>query len=516
MPDLPEINLYGPHWRQCGPWYYRGHALRGEAVFHPTDLPDTTQTEDFARLCRELNGSFALLYRDDNRLLAGVDRCRSLPLFYSPGLVTDQPAAAGQLPDPRLLADNCWPDLEFLPGRRTIFPATESLYPAEYLSVDEKGLRIAAYHRHDLDKASSAGLTELSRELAGHLRTAAARAIRLSGGRPLTVLLSAGYDSRILLAALCEQLSGEKRPAALTYGLPGGSIDRRTAEVCEQLRVERTFVDYGDAGHAEFLAAHYPQLIRAGGNGQSVPQEQDFHAVGWAGKNGKLPEDSLLLPGICGDFQAGSFVPPFALRTARSRRKAEREAWLLSRLAGRMDGAEAARRYHGMLGEDSLPVNSSEREVVGWAERIFIRERVAKQTTTTLRGYDQLGYDYLLPLWDNDFIDFWRKVPLGLRRYQTLYRHCLREHFFLPAGIAYGDEPGRVLPNPTRRLRTLLPAGLANAVLPLTRTEDDDLMLPAVRTWAGRWVPTDRQAAAGTNEVLGWATGAEWQTNQGR
>ncbi len=511
MPDLPEVNLFGPHWRQFGRWHYRGRALRGETMLDPAELPETMEPAGFARLCRELNGCFALIYRDDRCLLAGVDRCRSIPLFYGPGLVTDRPAAAGLTPDPRLLADNCWPDLEFLPGRRTIFIGTESLCPAEYWCHDKEGRKIAPYHRHDLDKASSAGLTGLSLELAARLRTAATRAIRLAGGRPLTVLLSAGYDSRILLAALCEQLPAARRPAALTYGLPGGEIDRRTAAICARLGVRRTFVDYGNPEHSDFLAAHYPTLIRNGGNGQSVPQEQDFYAVWRAGADGALPKNSLLLPGICGDFQAGSFVPPFALRTSHGRREAQRRTWLLSRLAGRMDGVAAARRYRGLLEEGGLPESPSEREVVGWAERIFIRERVAKQTTTTLRGYEQLGYDYLLPLWDNDFIGFWRKVPLGLRRYQTLYRHCLREHFFGPAGIVYSDEPRRILPDPRRRLRGMLPAGLADLIAPATRTEDDDLMLPAVRAWAGAWVPAARRAGAGTNEVLGWATAAVWE-----
>ena len=46
---------------------------------------------------------------------------------------------------------------------------------------------------------------------------------------------------------------------------------------------------------------------------------------------------------------------------------------------------------------------------------------------TGQRIYECLGHDWRLPLWDNDYLDFWETVPLRFKAGQRLYNEMLHE-----------------------------------------------------------------------------------------
>jgi asparagine synthase (glutamine-hydrolysing) len=56
------------------------------------------------------------------------------------------------------------------------------------------------------------------------------------------------------------------------------------------------------------------------------------------------------------------------------------------------------------------------------------RERQSKYVVNDVRSYDcYLNNEWRLPLWDNELVDFWLKVPIEYRANRKLYYYCIKE-----------------------------------------------------------------------------------------
>jgi asparagine synthase (glutamine-hydrolysing) len=58
---------------------------------------------------------------------------------------------------------------------------------------------------------------------------------------------------------------------------------------------------------------------------------------------------------------------------------------------------------------------------------IEYQDRQAKYVVSGQRTYDALGLDWRLPLWDDEYIQFWRRAEASLKRGQGLYRRVLEK-----------------------------------------------------------------------------------------
>jgi hypothetical protein len=79
----------------------------------------------------------------------------------------------------------------------------------------------------------------------------------------------------------------------------------------------------------------------------------------------------------------------------------------------------------------STPEVMSRQQAVDAFELWDWQERQAKYIVNAVRLYEYWGYDWWLPLWDSEFVEFWHHVPLRLRlarrRYmQFVNNFCMR------------------------------------------------------------------------------------------
>lgn len=58
------------------------------------------------------------------------------------------------------------------------------------------------------------------------------------------------------------------------------------------------------------------------------------------------------------------------------------------------------------------------------------QERQAKFIVNSCRVYEFWGYDWRIPLWDSEMMDFWSRVPIELRIGKRLYDVFLRSTLF--------------------------------------------------------------------------------------
>jgi hypothetical protein len=79
--------------------------------------------------------------------------------------------------------------------------------------------------------------------------------------------------------------------------------------------------------------------------------------------------------------------------------------------------------------------------------------RQIKYVVAGQRSYEWHGYDWRLPLWDNDFLDFWTAAPLAAKAGRRLFRETFAECNW---GGVWGGEwefPQTMIPAWLRPLR---------------------------------------------------------------
>ncbi|MGF3495975.1 MAG: asparagine synthase-related protein, partial [Methanothrix sp.] len=57
------------------------------------------------------------------------------------------------------------------------------------------------------------------------------------------------------------------------------------------------------------------------------------------------------------------------------------------------------------------------------------QERQAKFIINSVRIYEFWGYSWWLPFWDNEFMDFWSKVPIDMKINQKIYKKYVKKLF---------------------------------------------------------------------------------------
>lgn len=73
---------------------------------------------------------------------------------------------------------------------------------------------------------------------------------------------------------------------------------------------------------------------------------------------------------------------------------------------------------------------SNAENYVSLADCWNIANRQAKFIVNSLRVYEFLGYEWRIPLWDSELMNFWSKVPLKYRIKKELYDEYLFERIF--------------------------------------------------------------------------------------
>ena len=492
-------------WEQCGSGvYWRGYAFYQGDLLESATLSELLMAVDsdqaFGQFLRQLNGCFSLLWETEKGLRVAVDIGRTIPVFWKEEdgklMVKDQLS-------PKAAAFSEWKEMnwfarcEFIPGNQTIWQEWQQLRAGEWLSWDGKQSQIRTYYTHHRPQPLPANRQELANRFNEIIDEIFDRFIHWAAGRPIVVLLSGGYDSRFILAALKKKQYPNL--LAVTYGRPESWEVQVARQICEALHVPWHFVDYQPELINSFLDKEWAQFADYAGNGIALPQEQDFFALQALSQSATLPADSIICPGYCGDFQAGSYHPGKYFDHF-GRGLGALQDMLLYRFDRRPDSGNRQKVLANLGGVD--PANSE--NLISELEDWVLREYVSKYILNGVRAYEWWGYHWHLPLWDHAFIEFWQEVPNEFRQDMSLFRETLESRFFQPMGLQFPHDqrqPARswyqnYLPIPWKhRLKQWRPKK------PVSNSNGLHLLIPAIQGYLG-WPTTDPTRPV--NEMVGW------------
>ncbi len=432
-----RVELRDGLWQRSGRTHVRGYAhLDGRFVGAAQIAAAAEASQDdaqWAALIARLNGCFAVVTERGDRVLAAVDRVRTIPLFHGlgpDGYVVSDDAHRIPVRGPSTALD---PDaaVEFLltgyvTGAQTLRPGVRQVEAGTSIRIDATApAEVAAsrYHtfRHgDFFQANPEALID---RLDALHRAVFGRLLDGIGDRPIVVPLSGGYDSRLIGVSLRDL--GARDVTCYSYGVPGNWEARISQELASYLGYRWEFVPYSAERWRRWAAtAAFRDYFHAAGNLTSVPHIQDWPAIHELLRERRIAPGSVVVPGHSGDFVAGSHSPGwYAQRTSITRRafldsieRAHYSLWDWPKAEGLRDRFD--RRIEAVVGDmgDATPEEAADR-----FERWDLQERQAKFVCNSVRVYEQAGLEWRLPLFDAELMDFWARVPIDLRVGRTLY-----------------------------------------------------------------------------------------------
>lgn len=420
-----------PQWFSLAGIHTRGYAFDAQGkLWQGAALCDLLQgVQDAVSLeaiVSRLNGCFAIIIQTESSTLAAVDRMASMPLYWVQEqgiqLISDVPQhAASQFPnkdtDARRISEYLLSG--FCSGNDTLQKGLNVLQAGQILEIRDSQSRIIQYYRYKHLKSTPTDLATLYERLdTAHLNSIR-RLIQSLDGRPVAIPLSGGYDSR-LIAILLKRL-GYKHISAFSYGQRHSREVRISHQVARLLEIPWTFVEHRPQDwYQAYQSPARKEFYAYAGNVSSRPHIQDWLAVKELSQCGHWHRDTVFLPGHSGDFVQGSNIPPaFSEMPIITREILLQNIWKsVYRLWHAVDDDVYQRLSQLVPSEEEMDQETAASLLEGY----LWQQLQPRYILNSLRVYEYFGYEWRIPWWDAEILDFWQKVPISLRSGRQLYK----------------------------------------------------------------------------------------------
>lgn len=450
-----KVKLTDPRWghsMQDG-LQWRGAALMDDVVHRTPEqianfLPrHGTDVHAWGEAILKFNGFFSLIWQNETQVVAAVDRIRGFPLFYAQGaeaiFISDdaewvRQQIGDEVMDP--VARDEFQLTGYVTGKDTLYPNVKQLQAGELLAFDGtqavSALSTYRYYRYLHVEPSAYDENALGQKLEDLALASVRRLIDYASGRQIVVPLSGGYDSRLIVTLLSKL--GYKNILTFSYGVNGDKEAAYSRQVAQALGLPWQFIEYGpEQWRCAWDTKERRQYQQWASGWVSIPHIQDWAAVRALRENRLIDPNCIFAPGhICTRRNTGVPDPVpakhevnrdllvrmlmkshYRRSSGKSGPKPKLEIWKERVL----DRAE-------MASVESLTELATGHEKWEW------QERQSKFICNSVRVYEFFGYEWWLPLWDAEFMDFWLGVPLHLRNRRHWYNDYVKRVYAAQTG----------------------------------------------------------------------------------
>lgn len=471
-------------WHRSGDTVVRGHAFHGGELLRPPDLADLVDGTPFTELPRlvpELNGFYSVVRRAGDRAYLAVDHVRSYPLFLGTTddgafVSNDAHSIKERLADPRVdpLLEYEFLLTGYVTGRDTLYPDIAQLEAGSSAVVDASGgdvsVTTSRYSRFEHRPPTDATEAELLDELDTVLAGAFERLVEVADGRQLAISLSGGPDSR-LIACMLRRLDYPNL-VAFTYGRAGNWDSRVATEVARALDIPLAVVRYDhDTWWEWFRSDERRDYYRYAFNFSDLPNIGTVPAMGRLDRTDAIEDDAIVL---CGNLTPSENDYPLALRRAAPSTEAELAEFVVDRMYKywRWDDERAEAAFRSRIESQLDFAGGTGEEVAIAAYKDWRIRNINAKLMVAPEEYAFRGYDSWTPLWDETYMDFWQRVPIGYRHGKRLHRTHVRELYRDLTGEEVTDD--RKPTSPIRRIeQAIARSPLHRAVRPAYERVED-------------------------------------------
>ncbi len=390
---------------------------------------------DFRTALQALNGVFSVIIKNENVLMAAVDRVRNFPLLYKKTFgeltITDDSNVFlnEKINSASVLTMQY---MGWVPGDQTLLQDVFQLQAGEMLVFSEDQMQKTFWHSAKSETERNLNKDAYKKQLKEIFLKIGKRLATVVANRPLALPLSGGYDSRMI--ALLLKMNGFSDVFCFTYGNPDCKEARNSQEIARRLGFSWMIVDYDRFANEDFSKdAQFLQYADFVGNAISIPQMHEFFAIRYLKQSKKIPANTLFLPGHSGDTIGGSHFFP-DLKSFRSKR-------------------DLAQKIFRIYAQFVVANKDEKKQILNVIEDCFdtyrptfsdytdwsLKEYQAKQLVNGAKVFNFFGYEYFIPLSDVDLIDFFDELPLEYKAFKQLYDEVVCE-LYAEHGLLLDDE----------------------------------------------------------------------------
>ncbi|MCE5286194.1 MAG: 7-cyano-7-deazaguanine synthase [Pelosinus sp.] len=385
---------------------------------------------DFLEIMKEVNGFFSVLVQRADKVFVAVDRLRSFPLYYAQTedniLISDD---AYWLRDKIEASIDSAAECEYLSsmyvaGEETLCKSIKQIQAGEIIIINSAKLTAKRYfqyrHKQYFPNDSSMLIEKLDKV---HVEVLS-RTVKVLNGRMAVIPLSGGYDSR-LVAVMLKRL-GYENVLCFSYGRHGNLESKVSQQVAKYLGYKWVFVPYTRTLCYQW--SHCPEFLaysRYADGLCTTAHAQDWAAVWQLKMQNILPNDAVFIPGHTGDFIEGGHIPSWLAEDKMYSRQClidaiyEKHYSLLDRTIVSQEVRKFVdKKIAAVIGNKEV---YSAAEFADAFECYEWQQRQAKFICNSVRVYEFWNYQWTMPLWDNQIMDFWSRVPVSGKVGRQLY-----------------------------------------------------------------------------------------------
>jgi len=442
---MSSIHLFRSKWKHksisgtdfyCKGWAEYKHIIYDAAelvklVFEKNTPVDTGRFKEFLL---HLNGNFSIIIHSKQSTVLCVDKMRCFPVIYflhnREVYVTDDIDAFRQHhPAIRLRVDvqivEQYLCSNFITGPDTLFESVFAVQAGEMVEIVHGNCIRHSYFQWTpkMDNDSQRDLSVNAAKLDAIFTKVTERMIKsVPDVRNWIIPLSGGHDSRLIMNYLFK--AGVKNVKGYSYGVRNNHESLLSERVASALGYEWYFIEYTSEIVFE-LSNEIDSYRKYAFNGTSVPHLQDFIAVCMLKKAGIAQTGDVFVPGHALDFIAGSHLT-LGMEVYDSIHSS-----LIHIIHKHFDGFGYAKRSDNLLARVQSTIAKYSLKANQIPEYFNWQERQTKFIANSVRVYEYVGFEWRIPLWDNELVDYWRNVGFNFRHNRKLYFSVEKDFLFV-------------------------------------------------------------------------------------
>jgi len=381
------------------------------------------------------NQFFSMVFETEKYLYAAVDHLRMYPLFYSVEkgrtyLSDDANWIRQRVKNTEMdeLSTTEFLMTGYVTGSDTLYPGVKQLQAGEYLIFNriDKSVEVNSYSNYTNSKELSFDKETALNELDQIHINIFERLIESLNGRTAVLPLSGGYDSRVI-AMMLKRL-GYENVICFTYGRPGNWEAKVSKEIANSLDYEWIFVSYTPEKWRKWFASNARKRYFDISNGlTSLAHIQDHMAIEELKDKGLIPEDSVIIPGHTAILSFGGYNQGIGNvnQLVSAIVKKHYSLWSWSYKKNDRFKEKLEEKVYQAIESFENQGHTIENSIYLWE----LSERHAKFICNSVRAYEQFGFEWRMPLWEKEMVEFWMTIPQEYRISKNFYKEYFNNQF---------------------------------------------------------------------------------------
>ena len=250
--------------------------------------------------------------------------------------------------------------------------------------------------------------------------------------RNVIIPLSAGMDSRFIASGL--KHLNYKNVLCVSYGIKKNRDAIIAKKISKELGYNWVFIPYTNNSYKDiFFSNQFNKFLSYSDYFTSIQFSSEFLMMKHLTNDNLISKEAIFVNGQSGDFLSGGHIPSEMVGKIQS--KEIRYERLIKCIV-----TKHFKHWGSLMTDDNIKIIQRfiKEEIAKFGglpkdstldyavfEHLEYMNRQSKYVVNGQRVYEYFGYEWRLPLWDKEYIDFWEKINIENKLNQNLYKDTL-------------------------------------------------------------------------------------------